>query len=137
MKQAVRILLITAGVISIALGVLGIFLPLLPTTPFLLLAAACFIRSSRRLYDWLLKHRYLGPYIRNYRKHRAIPKRMKIILLVLLWATLGYSIIAVVENLLVRILLGAIGIAVTIHILSMKTLTAAMIEQSKESSQSD
>jgi len=137
MKQSIRILLITAGVISIALGVLGIFLPLLPTTPFLLLAAACFMRSSRRLYDWLLTHRYLGPYIGNYRNFRAIPKRMKIILLVLLWATLGYSMIAVVENLLVCILLGAIGIGVTIHILSMKTLTAAMIEQSKESSQSD
>ncbi len=137
MKQSIRILLITAGVISIALGVLGIFLPLLPTTPFLLLAAACFMRSSRRLYDWLLTHRYLGPYIRNYRNFRAIPKRMKIILLVLLWATLGYSMIAVVENLLVRILLGAIGIGVTIHILSMKTLTTAMRAQSKESSQSE
>ena len=65
--------------ISLALGILGIFLPLLPTTPFLLLTAALYFKGSFRLYNWLLNHRYFGPYIRNYRENKAIPLRAKIV----------------------------------------------------------
>ena len=73
------------GVLSVALGVLGILLPLLPTTPFLLLAAGCFVRSSPKLYAWLLNHKWFGSYIRHYREHKAIPLRAKIVVLALLW----------------------------------------------------
>lgn len=78
---------VAIGSISLLLGVIGIFLPILPTTPFLLLSAALFFRGSPRLYTWLLEHKYLGPYIRSFREDRAIPLRAKIISVSLLWIT--------------------------------------------------
>ena len=117
-------LLVAAGCVAVALGTVGIFLPLLPTTPFLLLAAACFLRSSDRLYDWLITHRWLGAYIRNYREHRAITLRAKVLTLSLLWLTIGYSVVRVVSALALRVLLLCIAAAVTLHVLRLKTLTA-------------
>ncbi|MCD8261763.1 MAG: YbaN family protein [Bacteroides sp.] len=87
-----RILFIILGSISLALGIIGIFLPLLPTTPFLLLTAALYCKSSPRLYNWLLNQKHLGPYIRNFRKHKAIPLRAKILSVSLMWATMLYCI---------------------------------------------
>lgn len=118
----VKALLIILGSISLALGVIGIFVPLLPTTPLLLLAAALYFRSSPKLYDWLLNHPRLGTYIRNFREHRAIPLRVKIVSMGLVWLTIGYCIIAVVEPLWLRIALALMATAITIHILSFKTL---------------
>lgn len=118
----VKVLLIILGSISLALGVIGIFVPLLPTTPLLLLAAALYFRSSPKLYDWLLNHPRLGTYIRNFREHRAIPLRVKIVSVSLVWLTIGYCIIAVVEPLWLRIALALLAMAITIHILSFKTL---------------
>jgi uncharacterized membrane protein YbaN (DUF454 family) len=120
-----------AGVLCVGLAVVGIFLPLLPTTPFLLLAAACFMRSSDRLYRWLTSHRWLGPYIRNYRDHRAITLRSKVLGLCLLWLTLVYSIVWVVNALALRALLLLIGIGVTVHLLRLRTLTAEMVAEAK------
>ena len=74
-----KYLLIILGSLSLALGVIGIFLPVLPTTPFLLLSAALYVRSSEKLYQWLINQKYLGTYIRNFREHHAIPLRAKII----------------------------------------------------------
>lgn len=104
------------------LGILGIFLPLLPTTPFLLLAAALYVRSSSRLYHWLLYQPYLGPYIRNFRQYRAIPLRVKVISVTLVWVTILYSVCRVVESNTIRLLLLLLAIAITWHILSYKTL---------------
>ena len=118
----VKVLLLILGSISLALGVIGIFVPLLPTTPLLLLAAALYFRSSPKLYDWLLNHPRLGTYIRNFREHRAIPLRVKIVSVSLVWLTMGYCIIAVVEPLWLRITLALLATAITIHILSFKTL---------------
>lgn len=118
----VKALLIILGSISLALGVIGIFVPLLPTTPLLLLAAALYFRSSPKLYDWLLNHPRLGTYIRNFREHRAIPLRVKIVSVSLVWLTIGYCIITVVESLWLRIALALLATAITIHILSFKTL---------------
>ncbi|MBQ7791091.1 MAG: YbaN family protein [Rikenellaceae bacterium] len=117
-----KVLLIILGSISLALGVIGIFVPLLPTTPLLLLAAALYFRSSPKLYDWLLNHPRLGTYIRNFREHRAIPLHVKIVSVSLVWLTIGYCIIAVVEPLWLRIALALLATAITIHILSFKTL---------------
>ena len=117
-----KYLYIAAGTLSLILGVVGIFVPLLPTTPFLLLTAALYFKSSPRLYDWLLRNRYLGIYIRNSREYKAIPLRAKIVSVVLLWATIGYCVLAVVEALWLRLLLAAIAVGVTIHIWSYKTL---------------
>lgn len=123
MKQKwVRILLIIAGTLSVGLGILGIFVPILPTTPFLLLAAACYARSSQRFYNWLLNNKYFGDYIRNYQQRKAIPLKVKVVTLALLWITIGYSVMFIVEILLVRVLLILIAIGVSIHIFRLRTL---------------
>ncbi len=122
-------LFISAGVLLVGLATAGIFLPLLPTTPFLLLAAACFIRSSDRLYRWLVTHKWFGPYIRNYREHKAITRRAKVVILLLLWGTLGYTAIGVISVLVVRVLLLLVGVGVTLHVLSLKTLTSEMLSE--------
>lgn len=87
----VRYLLLAVGWLSVALGVAGIFLPLLPTTPFLLLAAACFMRSSPRFYDWLVLHPRLGPWIADYLEGNGIPLKGKLYTLALMWASIGLS----------------------------------------------
>ena len=112
-----------AGLACVGLAVVGVFVPVLPTTPFLLLAAACFLRSSQRLYDWLLGQRWLGAYIRNYREHRAVSRGAKIMTLTLLWASIGYATIWVVEHWALRAGLMVIAIGVTVHILSLRTLS--------------
>lgn len=110
------------GTVALALGVVGIFLPLLPTTPFLLLAAALYFRGSERLYNWLLQHKHLGPYIRNFREHKAIPLRVKIVSVSLVWITLLYCSLAVVPQVWMKILLILLAAGITYHILSYKTL---------------
>ncbi len=124
-------LLVSVGVLSVGLAAAGIFLPLLPTTPFLLLAAACFIQSSDRLYRWLITHKWFGPYIKNYREHKAITNRAKVVILLLLWGTLGYTAIGVISALAVRVLLLLIGVGVTLHMLSLKTLTPDMLSEKR------
>ena len=122
---------VSAGVVCVGLAMLGLFLPLLPTTPFLLLAAALFMRSSDRLYRWLTTHRWFGSYIRNYREHRAVSARAKVAALALLWATIGYTAWKVVDSLGVRILLLLIAAGVTVHLLSLRTLTPEMMNASE------
>jgi hypothetical protein len=119
-----RGLLITAGILSLGLGTVGIFLPLLPTTPFLLLAAACFIRSSGRLYQWLIHHRWFGAYIRNYREHRAMTLRAKVVALVLLWGVIGSSAAFAMSDWTIRFFLLLVAVGVTIHLLHLKTPVA-------------
>ena len=128
-SQPGKWLLISGGMVSVGLGVIGIIVPLLPTTPFLLLAAACFIRSSERLYQWLMFHRTFGSYIRNYREHKAITIKTKVVSLVFLWATIGYSALIAVDSWILRCLLFGIAVGVTIHLLHLKTMTKEMQEQ--------
>ena len=125
-------ILLFAGILSVGLAIVGIVLPLLPTTPFLLLAAACFARSSDRLYRWLITHKQFGPYIENYRTHRAIPRRAKIVTLLLLWITMSYTTIAIVHILAVRVLLVLIGTIVTIHILRLRTFSPDMVSEERK-----
>jgi uncharacterized protein len=117
-----RWLLILIGLAAVGVGTVGIFVPLLPTTPFYLLAAACFFHSSDRLYQWLTGNKWCGPYIRNYREHRAIPRHAKIMALILLWGTIGYEVLAVFDLLWLRIVLVAIAAGVTVYLLRLKTL---------------
>jgi hypothetical protein len=116
-----RWLLIAAGFLATGLGIIGIVVPVLPTTPFLLLAAACFIRSSDRFYQWLIKQKLLGSYIKNYREHRSITRRNKVIALVALWGVIGYTVVMALSLWWMRLLLLAIAVAVSQHILGMKT----------------
>jgi len=129
-------LLVVAGILAVAIGTIGVFVPLLPTTPFLLLAAACFVRSSDRLYTWLMHHRWFGSYIRNYREHRAITRRAKVFTVTLLWTVIGYSAVFVAEAWWLRALLGVIAVGVTIHLLQLKTLTREMARRLEEAGRS-
>ena len=118
----VRRLWIGLGTFFVVLGIIGIFLPLLPTTPFLLLAAACYARGSRRFYDWLLNNRWFGDYIRNYREKKGIPLKIKVLSISFLWVTIGYSTLFIIDIPLVRIILLLTAIVVSIHIMRFRTL---------------
>ena len=127
-----RIFLIIVGCISLGLGVLGIFLPMLPTTPFLLLSAAAWVKASPSLYEWLINHKVFGEYIRNYREHRAIPLHVKIVSVTLVWLTIGYCIFAVVDEWWwAQVLMTLLAIGISWHILSFKTLKKAEIGERK------
>lgn len=117
-----KFILSAAGMLFVGLGILGMVLPLLPSTVFFLLAAAAFAHSSERLYTWLIEHKLFGSLIRDYRLYRAIPLRAKITSISLLWVTILYSAFGVIDSWPVRVLLLAIAAAVTIHILTIKTL---------------
>ena len=117
-----RILYIIWGSLSLALGILGIFLPVLPTTPFLLLSAAMYMRGSQQLYDWLMAHKHLGPYIKNFREYKALPMRVKVVSVSMVWATLLYCAFFVAKEWWWSAMFIVVATGVTIHILSYKTL---------------
>lgn len=116
-----KAILVFLGTVFVGLGVLGIFLPLMPTTVFLLLAAYCYSRSSERFHTWLLNNRWLGRYIKNYKSGQGISIRQKTTTLLFLWASIGFSIWMVDAKLWVSLLLAAIAIAVSVHVLWIKT----------------
>jgi uncharacterized membrane protein YbaN (DUF454 family) len=117
---AKRRLLITAGTLCAGLGIIGIFVPILPTTPFLLLAAACYMRSSERFYRWLTNNRIFGAYVSNYIEGRGMPVRIKIFTIFLLWLAIGLTIAFGVQNLVIRIILICVAIGVTVHVVLIR-----------------
>ncbi len=106
----VRIIWITVGCFLIGLGAIGVLVPGMPTTVFLVLAAACFIRSSQELYDWLLANKTFGPYLKNYREGAGIPIKTKIVALALIVVFVGYAVLHALEITEVRILVGLVGL---------------------------
>ena len=120
--KTMKFLFAFLGSVSLVLGIMGVFLPVLPTTPFLLLAAAMYMRSSQRLYDWLMSHKHLGAYIRNFREHKALPLRVKVVSVTMVWVTLLYCAIFVAKEWWMSAIFIAIATGVTVHILSFKTL---------------
>ena len=121
-NQIIRAILLITGTISLLIGIIGIFIPLLPTTPFLLITAACYARGSDRFYNWLLCNKLFGNYIKNYREGKGVALNIKIISLSLLWTTILFSAVFVVSTLLIKIVLITIAIAVTIHILTIRSI---------------
>ena len=118
-----KYILIVAGTVAAGLGILGIFLPLLPTTPFLLLATACYAKSSPRLSEKLMNNKYLGQYLRDYKEKQGIRRSIKTRILIVLWLSLGASAVwSIFKNPWISIILLCVGIFVTIHIRSIKTL---------------
>lgn len=116
-----RYALLVIGWLSVSLGIVGIFLPVLPTTPFLLLAAACFVRSSRRFYDWLVTHPRLGPWFRDYLEGNGIPLKGKVYALATMWLSIGVSC-WLVPMFWARVGMLTSATLVSIYILRMKTL---------------
>lgn len=117
-----RYIMIGAGICSLGLGIAGIFLPVLPTTPFILLAASLFMKSSDRLYRWIRSHPRLGRYIDNYLNLKGITAKDKAVSITVLWLTLGATATFAVDSLFMRLLLAAVAIGVTTHLLLIKTL---------------
>ncbi len=114
-------LFMVCGTICLGVGTAGVFLPILPTTPFLLLSAACYYKGSERMHRWLLNNKLLGNYIRNYREGKGISSKGKILTLFLLWATICYSTFFLVNILMLQVILFAIAIAVTVHVTTIPT----------------
>ena len=116
-----RYALLVIGWLSVVLGVIGIFLPVLPTTPFLLLAAACFVRSSRRFYDWLVTHPRLGPWLRNYLEGNGIPLKGKVYAIATMWLSISVSC-WLVPLFWARLAMLISATLVTLYIVRLKTL---------------
>lgn len=129
MKQHLkRWLLMGLGTLAVGLGLLGIVLPLLPTTPFLLLAAWCYIRSSKRLHTWLLSHPVCGEYIYNYTEHRSVRRSSKRVAIITLWTSMAVSMY-IVQKTHVTLILIVIGTLVSAHILSLRTFESLSEEE--------
>jgi len=115
-RGPLRTLLLGLGWLFVGLGMAGVVLPVLPTTPFILLAAACFARSSERFYAWLLDSRVFGPLIRDWREHHAIPRRARWIGIGAIVVFLGSSVAFFVAVLWLRVLLLAIGAGLVVFL---------------------
>ena len=119
--SASNYILIAFGSVFATLGFIGVFIPVLPTTPFLLLAAICYGKGSKKLYNWLLDHRILRRYILDYRSGLGIPLASKIYALVILWMSITSSVIFFIKPMILRIMVVLIALIVTVYILSLKT----------------
>lgn len=127
-RKLVRALLFIAGTTCVVIGAIGIVFPGLPTTPFLLAAAACYYKSSERMHRWLLNNRWFGEYIRNYTEGKGLTKKTKITALTVLWATISLSTVFMMHRLLpanlvlpLQLVMIAVAVAVSIHILRLPT----------------
>ncbi len=121
LNPVLRGVLFVAGFISIALALIGIFLPVLPTVPFLLLALGCFARSSERFYTWLLEHAHLGQLIRPYVQGEGVPQATKIKAIALIWISIAISVLFLLETFWVQIVLLVIACGVTIYLWCLPT----------------
>ena len=122
-SRLTRLLWTTAGTLSLAVGVVGIILPVLPTTPFVLIAAACYLRGSKRMYNWLVANKYFGGYLRDYMEGRGVSKRATVVSIAFLWTLILLSVVFATSDLIIRAVLIAVAVAVTIHLLRLRTRT--------------
>ncbi|PKL90101.1 MAG: DUF454 domain-containing protein [Ignavibacteriae bacterium HGW-Ignavibacteriae-2] len=121
-SKTLKVALIIIGWINVALGIIGAFLPLMPTTVFLLIAAACFARSSEKFYIWLLTNKYLGKFIVDYYQKRGMTLKSKIIAVSMLVAAFSYSTLFVAEAIWLKILLATMAVGISTYIVSLKTV---------------
>ena len=116
-----RGLYIIIGTLFLGIGCIGIVLPIVPTTPFLLLAAACYVRGSKRIHRWMMRNRVFGEFIKNYLEGRGINPRQKLFTLTFLWLTIAFTIVYITDKVLLRVFLFLIALAVSTHILKLPT----------------
>ena len=114
-----RVLFGVAGLVSLGLGIAGAFLPVLPTTPLVLLAAACFARSYRPFHEWLLAHRHFGPMVHDWHAHRSVSRRTKIVAISTMAASLAFTIVFLLESPWVRGGLVALGVALAVWMIRL------------------
>lgn len=126
--DARKAVLIFLGTVCVALGVLGMFLPLMPTTVFLLMAAYCYSKSSERFHNWLLSNRFLGKYISGYKSGNGISVRQKATTIAVLWLSIGVSIYLLAASFWPTLFLAAVAIGVTAHLLWIRTYRPETIE---------
>jgi len=122
-KGVKRVIYLVIGTLALFLGALGIFLPVLPTTPFVILAAACYLRSSKRMHAWILQSRLFGETIENFQAGRGLKRDTKIRALVLMWATISISAFFFVDQLIFRGAMFIVAAGVTVYLLRLPTLT--------------
>ncbi len=109
-----KITLIILGLFSLSFGVIGIFVPGLPTTPFILLSAGLFARSSEKIYFWLINHKILGKYIKNFRSNKKTPLKTQIGSLIIMWLMIGISTLFLIDNPVTKIIVLIVGIIGTL-----------------------
>jgi len=112
-----KALWISLGSFFVALAAVGVALPGIPTTPFLILAAACYIRSSQKLYDWLISNKTFGPYLKDYREGKGIPKKAKGLAIIMIILFVGSSVIFGIENLNLKIAVGVLGLTGLLYVI--------------------
>jgi hypothetical protein len=120
-QRFVRAFLFATGSVFLGLGAIGIVLPVLPTTPFLLLALACYFRSSERMTHWMLTNKYFGKYIKNYREGKGIPLKTKVVAITILWAAILYSSFFIIPIWIAQLIMIAVAVAVTLHLVRFPT----------------
>ena len=125
-NKLIRSIFFMAGTITLVIGAIGIFLPILPTTPFLLLSLACYLRSSEKMTHWMLNNKYFGKYIRNYKEGKGIPLKTKMFAIIVLWITIIFSAFFLIVIWIVQLLLIIIAISVTIHLIRLPTYRPKM-----------
>ena len=116
-----RYLYMISGILLVIIGVIGIFLPVLPTTIFLILASTCFVKVSPKANEWLRNHKILGQYIKNYQDKTGLTFKSKIINIIFLWSMILLSAFLFTDELLIRLILVGIAVGVTTHLLMIKT----------------
>ena len=121
-EKVKRLIFVVFGSIFLFIGVIGVFIPILPTTPFLLLATACYLRGSERLHHWMINNSVFGDFIRNYIEGRGIRLTQKVSTLIFLWMMIIFSIFYVIDSFLLRILMFLIAMTVSVHIIVLPTL---------------
>ena len=117
-----KAILVTFGTFFLLLGIIGIILPVLPTTPFLIIAATCYLRGSDRMYQWMMNNRYFGDLIRNYMERRGIKPRQKAVAIFMLWFLISITLVFFLQQFYLRLILILVAVAVTIHLLRLKNL---------------
>lgn len=131
-RQAILIIL---GIFATAIGAIGIFIPILPTTPFIIAAALCFSGSSDRMYKWLSQSSYFGEFITNYQNGTGVSKKTKVTSIIFLWLLLPISMYFMRNNMLILIVLMIVGICVTAHIILLRGRNEKIPPCNRESSQ--
>ena len=114
-----KLFFIALGTLSLGVGLLGVIIPVLPTTPFLILAVACYLRGSERLHHWMLNNSLFGGLVKDYLEGRGMKAKQKVFTLIFLWLTITITVVFFIEAFTVKVLLLLIATAVSVHILTL------------------